>query len=200
MLTIDESLKDITGATYTRWVEHDTPNGNWSRRQFQKTVRTITPEQVRYLATHPLPGEKRRHIGGTPPPRANCCRTRRTHAPRLHTRIPQRVTYTPNENNQAPPGTRSTRAPGGASLCAHNATKQKRRRDRDSNPGHLTNEVAFETAAFRYNLAYSRVHGLVTKTSSKSHSVVTRLLGSRFTEVSVTNSTLVSSYVPSTRV
>ena len=68
MPTIDESLKSITGATHTRWVEHDTPNGNWSRRQFQKTVRTITPEQVRYLATHPLPGEKRRHKRGTPLP------------------------------------------------------------------------------------------------------------------------------------
>lgn len=68
MLTINEALKDITGATYTRWVEHDTPSGNWSRRQFQKTVRTITPEQLRYLATHPLPGEKRRHKAGTPLP------------------------------------------------------------------------------------------------------------------------------------
>lgn len=68
MLTIDESLKDITGAAYTRWIEHDTPNGNWSRRQFQKTVRAITPEQVRYLAAHPLPGEKRQHKAGTPPP------------------------------------------------------------------------------------------------------------------------------------
>ena len=68
MLTIDEALKNITGATYTRWVEHDTPNGKWSRRQFQKTVRTITPEQVRYLATHPLPGEKRRYKRGTPLP------------------------------------------------------------------------------------------------------------------------------------
>ncbi len=67
-LSLDEALAGITSATYTRWVEHDTPNGNWSRRQFQKTVRTITPEQVRYLATHPLPGEKRRHIGGTPLP------------------------------------------------------------------------------------------------------------------------------------
>ena len=68
MLTIDEALKNINGATYTRWIEHDTPNGNWSRRQFQKTVRTITPEQVRYLVNNPQPGEKRRHIPGTPLP------------------------------------------------------------------------------------------------------------------------------------
>lgn len=67
-ITLDEALADITHATYRRWIEHDTPGGNWSRRQFQKTVRTITPEQVRYLATHPLPGEKRRHKAGTPLP------------------------------------------------------------------------------------------------------------------------------------
>ena len=68
MLTIDEALKNINGATYTRWIEHDTPGGNWSRRQFQKTVRTITPEQVRYLVNNPQSGEKRRHIPGTPLP------------------------------------------------------------------------------------------------------------------------------------
>ena len=68
MLTIDEALKNINGATYTRWIEHDTPGGNWSRRQFQKTVRTITPEQVRYLVNNPQPGEKRRHIPDTPLP------------------------------------------------------------------------------------------------------------------------------------
>jgi len=52
----------------------------------------------------------------------------------------------------------------------------------------------------RYNLVYSRLHGLVTKASSKSHGAFLRLLGSRFTEVSVPNSMLVSSYVLSTRV
>ena len=52
----------------------------------------------------------------------------------------------------------------------------------------------------RYSLAYSRLHGLVTKVNSKSHGALMRLLGSRFTEVSVPNSMLVSSYVLSTRV
>lgn len=67
-LSLDKALAGITSATYRRWVEHDTPGGNWSRRQFQKTVRTITPEQVRFLVNNPQPGEKRRHIGGTPLP------------------------------------------------------------------------------------------------------------------------------------
>lgn len=53
---------------------------------------------------------------------------------------------------------------------------------------------------YRYNLAYSNLHGLVAKASSKSHSAFLRPLGSRFTEVSAPNSMLVSSYVPSTRV
>ena len=52
----------------------------------------------------------------------------------------------------------------------------------------------------RYNLVDSRLHGLVTKTSSKPHGAFLRPLGSRFTEVSVPNGTLVSSYVLSTRV
>ena len=38
---------------------------------------------------------------------------------------------------------------------------------------------------YRYNLAYTRLHGLVAKASSKSHSAFLRPLGSRFTEVSV---------------
>ena len=40
--------------------------------------------------------------------------------------------------------------------------------------------------AHRYSLTYSRLHGLVTKASSKSHSAFLRPLGSRFTEVSIT--------------
>ena len=53
----------------------------------------------------------------------------------------------------------------------------------------------------RYSLDYSRLHGLVAKASSKSHSALMRLLGSRFTGVSVTRQCFVGpSYVPSTRV
>ena len=55
-------------------------------------------------------------------------------------------------------------------------------------------------ATRRYNLVYSRLHDLVTKVSSKSHGALTRPLGSRFTGVSAPNGTLVSSYIPSTRV
>ena len=41
-------------------------------------------------------------------------------------------------------------------------------------------------ATRRYNLVYSRLHDLVTKVSSKSHSALTRPLGSRFTGTSTT--------------
>ena len=54
--------------------------------------------------------------------------------------------------------------------------------------------------SFRYNLAYSRLYSLVTKASSKPHSALTRPLGSRFTEASVTRYRIGPSYVPSTRV
>ena len=65
----------------------------------------------------------------------------------------------------------------------------------------LTRYVTLPVFIFvRCNLAYTRLHDLVTKVSSKPHGALTRPLGSRFTEASVPNSMLVSSYVPSTRV
>lgn len=54
--------------------------------------------------------------------------------------------------------------------------------------------------SFRYNLVYSRPHGLVAKASSKSHSAFLRPLGSRFTEASVTRYRIGPSYAPSMRV
>lgn len=55
MIDLDEALADITHATYRRWIEHDTPNGNWSRRRFQETENVINRDQIRYLIgkTHP---------------------------------------------------------------------------------------------------------------------------------------------------
>lgn len=67
-LNLDEALAGITSATYRRWIEHDTPNGNWSRRRFQESTTTIYPEQIRFLVNNPQPGEKRRHIVGSPLP------------------------------------------------------------------------------------------------------------------------------------
>lgn len=67
-LNLDEALENITCATYRRWIEHDTPNGNWSRRRFQESTATIYPEQIRFLVNNPQPGEKRRHKRGTPLP------------------------------------------------------------------------------------------------------------------------------------
>lgn len=61
-MSIDEALSTIIGATYTRWIEHRTESGNWSRRQHQKTRRILEPAQVRHLVKNPLPGEKRRHL------------------------------------------------------------------------------------------------------------------------------------------
>lgn len=43
MMSIDEALSTIIGATYTRWIEHRTESGNWSRRQHQKTRRILSP-------------------------------------------------------------------------------------------------------------------------------------------------------------
>ena len=37
MISLDEALAGIASATYRRWIEHDTPGGNWSRRRFQET-------------------------------------------------------------------------------------------------------------------------------------------------------------------
>lgn len=68
MMSIDEALSTIIGATYTSWIEHRTESGNWSRRQHQKTRRILEPAQVRYLVKNPLPGEKRRHLRDTPLP------------------------------------------------------------------------------------------------------------------------------------
>lgn len=67
-ITLDEALADITSATYRRWIEHDTPNGNWSRRRFQETENVINREQIRFLVNNPQPSEKRRHKRGTPLP------------------------------------------------------------------------------------------------------------------------------------
>lgn len=67
-ITLDEALADITSATYRRWIEHDTPSGNWSRRRFQETENVINRDQIRYLVSKKHPSEKRRHIGGTPLP------------------------------------------------------------------------------------------------------------------------------------
>lgn len=47
-LSLDEALENITHATYRRWIEHDTPNGNWSRRRFQETENVINRDQIRY--------------------------------------------------------------------------------------------------------------------------------------------------------
>ena len=68
MLTIDEALENIAHATYRRWIEHDTPGGNWSRRRFQETENVINRDQIRYLIGKKHPSEKRRHVGGTPLP------------------------------------------------------------------------------------------------------------------------------------
>ena len=67
-LSLDEALADIASATYRRWIEHDTPSGNWSRRRFQETENVINRDQIRYLIGKAHPSEKRRHIGGTPLP------------------------------------------------------------------------------------------------------------------------------------
>ena len=48
MMSLDEALADITSATYRRWIEHDTPNGNWSRRRFQETENVINRDQIWY--------------------------------------------------------------------------------------------------------------------------------------------------------
>ena len=56
------------------------------------------------------------------------------------------------------------------------------------------------TTARRYNLAYSRLYGLVAKASSKSYSAFLRPLGSRFTGVSVSQHAVGPSYVLSTRI
>ena len=68
MLTIDEALENIAHATYRRWIEHDTPGGNWSRRRFQETENVINRDLIRYLIGKKHPSEKRQHIGGTPLP------------------------------------------------------------------------------------------------------------------------------------
>lgn len=67
-LTLDEALANITSAAYRRWIEHDTPSGNWSRRRFQETENVINRDQIRYLIGKKHPSEKRRHKRGTPLP------------------------------------------------------------------------------------------------------------------------------------
>lgn len=68
MINLDEALENVTGATYRRWIEHDTPNGNWSRRRFQETVTTLNRDQIRYLVNKKHPSERRVHKRGTPLP------------------------------------------------------------------------------------------------------------------------------------
>ena len=48
MISLDEALANITHATYRLWIEHDTHNGNWSRRRFQETENVINRDQIRY--------------------------------------------------------------------------------------------------------------------------------------------------------
>ena len=67
-LSLDEALAGITSATYRRWIEHDTPGGNWSRRRFQETVNVINRDQIRYLIGKTHPSERRIHKRGTPLP------------------------------------------------------------------------------------------------------------------------------------
>ena len=67
-ITLDEALAGITSATYRRWIEHDTPNGNWSRRRLQETENVINRDQIRYLIGKTHPSEHRIHKRGTPLP------------------------------------------------------------------------------------------------------------------------------------
>lgn len=87
MMSIDEALSTIIGATYTSWIEHRTESGNWSRRRHQETRRILEPAQVRYLVKNPLPGEKRRHLRDTPLP------TRTVLEHDEHTRIVATIEY-----------------------------------------------------------------------------------------------------------
>lgn len=48
MIDLDEAPENIAHATYRRWIEHDTPGGNWSRRRFQETENVINRDQIRY--------------------------------------------------------------------------------------------------------------------------------------------------------
>ena len=68
-MSIDEALRNVTSATYTRWIEYRTPSGNWSRKRHQETQDTITPKEARFLAENQhLYGNKRRYLPGTPLP------------------------------------------------------------------------------------------------------------------------------------
>ena len=69
-----------------------------------------------------------------------------------------------------------------------------------SRPHLIEDAISRRTPTRSYSLVYSRLHGLVTKASSKPHATSRRPLGSRFTGVSAPNGMLVSSYAPSTRV
>lgn len=68
MISLDEALANITHATYRRWIEHDTHNGNWSRRRFQETESVINRDQIRYLVSKKHPSERRIYKRGTPLP------------------------------------------------------------------------------------------------------------------------------------
>ena len=61
-------------------------------------------------------------------------------------------------------------------------------------------EIDWQSVTLRYKLPDDSLQDALAVARSKSHSALTRPLGSRFTEVSVPNSMLVSSYVLSTRV
>ena len=68
-MSVDEALRNVTSATYTRWIEYRTPSGNWSRKRHQETQDTITPKDARFLAENQhLYGNKRRYLPGTPLP------------------------------------------------------------------------------------------------------------------------------------
>lgn len=65
MMSIDEALSTIIGATYTRWIEHRTESGNWSRRQHQKTRRILSPSEpsTNYATTAGAPPSAITSIG-----------------------------------------------------------------------------------------------------------------------------------------
>ena len=145
MLTIDEALAGITSATYRRWIEHDTPGGNWARRASRNQQPLFTPSKYASSSTirsrarsadtrraHPCPHESSLSAASTraSSPQSN---TTASDTARLTRTIKPRRAHSQQEH------------PAGL-YCAHNTTRTAAGQGLEPWTPH--GATAFETAAF----------------------------------------------------
>lgn len=55
-------MRDTTYATVTRWTEHRTTSGRWSKVRHDVTEEDFQPHRLRYFFDATFPGERREYV------------------------------------------------------------------------------------------------------------------------------------------